>query len=789
MVDAMGLGGPMTIRGRIFGVGLVCAIAACSDGDATVLASFEVRGGVETATVLGATPGVPLTLYDANGEALVTMVTDQLGQAHFAYVPDEHLVIESGDATRFPILEGNTLDEGEGYVIRNDSSTPVESSEPFTVLGIDDVPEPSFYEGQVLTGVHTALLGGLAAGENEADGFGYIEMRDGVTLSVMVRFPDPNLYGPGPWPTVVEYSGYATSRPDSPEPGSMIANLLGYASVGVNMRGSGCSGGVFDVFNPAQHADGYDIIEVVARQDWVAGGRVGMVGLSYSGISQLFVASTRPPSLAAITPLSTIADPWEMQWPGGIYNKGFTRQWVEQRNAEAEVGGMGWVTQQIEMGDEVCENNLHLRTQNIDFESFLRGLEFRPRDADDRSLPLLARQIDVPVYQTGAFQDEQTGALFANMIDRFTATDTKRFTLFNGRHIDGYSPLVVTRWWEFLELFVAQRVPRMNPVVRSAAGAEFADMFGTSNVGFEPDRFEDFADDDLAGVRAAWLAEPDVRVIFENGADPDQPPGAPLGRFETSFSTWPPPGATLRSWYLAGDGRLEADTPSAEGVDAYRFDPAAGSSTFFGPRGYELTPPLWDIDWTQFAEGDVLSYVTEPFDADTVLAGPGYADLWIRSEVDDASVQVTLTEVRPDGIEVLVQSGWLRLGHRKVDEAASDELRILRTYRMEDFEPVPVGEYLRVQVAIPSVAHAFRAESSLRVTISAPGRNHGTWEFEAPTYDQPPTFLVAHGGARASFVAMPTVSGVEVVEGLPACPSLRGQPCREYRPVNNSTVE
>jgi hypothetical protein len=38
---------------------------------------------------------------------------------------------------------------------------------------------------------------------------------------------------------------------------------------------------------------------------------VGMVGLSYSGILQLYAASTNPPSLSAITPLSTIEDPWD----------------------------------------------------------------------------------------------------------------------------------------------------------------------------------------------------------------------------------------------------------------------------------------------------------------------------------------------------------------------------------------------------------------------------------------------------------------------------------------------
>ena len=41
-------------------------------------------------------------------------------------------------------------------------------------------------------------------------------------------------------------------------------------------------------------------VEAVARQPWVLHGKVGMVGLSYSGISQLYVASTNPPHLAAV---------------------------------------------------------------------------------------------------------------------------------------------------------------------------------------------------------------------------------------------------------------------------------------------------------------------------------------------------------------------------------------------------------------------------------------------------------------------------------------------------------
>ena len=88
------------------------------------------------------------------------------------------------------------------------------------------------------------------------------------------------------------------------------------------MRGTGCSGGAFDYFEPLQGLDGYDVIETVARQPWAARHKVGMMGVSYGGISQLFVAATRPPDLAAIAPLSVIDNTQTTLYPGGILNTG-----------------------------------------------------------------------------------------------------------------------------------------------------------------------------------------------------------------------------------------------------------------------------------------------------------------------------------------------------------------------------------------------------------------------------------------------------------------------------------
>ncbi len=734
----------------------------------TAAADFEVAPGVEIATVTGAEPGHELTLVDAEDQKLLSLVTDEEGQAHFAYVPDEYLSYETGDGGTLPTAAGQQLRPGR-YTIRDESAEPVAVTEPFEVLARDDVPEASFYGDQEV-----------------GAGFGYVTVRDGVQLSVNVELPGP--IEDGPYPTVIEYSGYGPSNPNADEPGSMIAQLVGgYATVGVNMRGTGCSGGVFDVFNPAQQADGYDVVEAIAAQPWVEGGKVGMVGLSYSGITQLYVAATQPPSLAAITPLSVIGDAWQMAWPGGIYNSGFTEQWLAERNRQSEGGGTDWVSQQVDGGDETCEENLRIRSQNPDFGEFTRSLEDRPVDADSRDLEQLVEDIEVPVFLTGAWQDEQTGPRFGVMLDRFTGTDREKITLFNGRHPDGYTPLVLTRWYEFLELYLAEEVPRIDEGIRAAAPAFMEDFFGVPGLEFEEDRFAGFADDDLEGVRAEYEAEPKVRVLFENGAgDPDEP-GSPTARFEATFDEWPPPEATPTTWYLGEDGSLAPSAPEGdEAADAFAVDVEAGQDTFFADDSgdYPLLDPLWDFEWAAPASGEGLSYVTEPFQEDTVLAGAGYADLWVRADAEDADVQVTVTAIAEDGTEWLVQSSQLRLSHRAVEGEVGDDLEVEHPFSTEAREPLEPGEWTRAQVAIPSFAQAFRAGSRLRVLISSPGRDRGTWRFDTigAAGDQ---VEIGRSGEHASSVVLPVVDGVDVVAGDPPCPSLRGQACRPYEAFEN----
>ena len=721
---------------------------------------MKVHGGVETLTVTGAEVGAHLEVRDSQGQLLVTLIADHAGNAHLAYVPAEPIVLRSQQDLAEALSDGEVLAPGD-YTV---------ADVPVLVLAVDDIADPSVYE------------------QTLSPGFGYLRVRDGVDLSILVSFPDENLYGAGPYPTVIEYSGYGPSNPDAPQPGTLIANLMGFAVVGVNMRGTGCSGGVFDIFSPAQAADGYDAIETVARQPWVLHNHVGMVGLSYPGISQLYVAATRPPSLAAITPLSVIDDLWRQQWPGGIYNAGFTRAWLVARDKESAAGGMTWDQERIDAGDEVAKQNQMIRTQNFDFEQFGRAIEnFRPTMGARRAASLVD-QIEVPVYLTGAWQDEQTGSRFALMLESFDSSPSQRFNLFNGHHPDGYSPMVILRWFEFLSFHVARRVPVVPELIRSFAPLQFAQVFGY-DAELESDRFGHHADDFEAAF-AEYLAEPRVRILFESGAG-HEVIGATAHRYEAQTDSFPPKGVKPRRWYFAEGAALVESAPAGSGADSYTDDPDAGELAYSMELLSDLdqfTRPKVIIDWTRFADSHRVAYQTAPLTESVLIAGSGHVDLWMCAGSADTAVQVTLTEVRPDGMEQRLQCGWHRPIHAVEDPDHSDELRVDYTFLESDREELVSGEWKRFRIPIHPIAHLLRVGSCLRVAVSTPGRDHPFWCFENPVVEGA-THLVGRSEDHPSSLVLPVWSlDLDHPDDYPPAGSLRGQPSRPAEAIRNVSV-
>ncbi len=694
-------------------------------------ATFAIAPGTEQVTVTGAEPGNTLTLVDRDGADIATGAVDEFGALLFRDV------------------------EGGSIVRVRDALT--QTSE-VKVMSRGDTPPPPFYADQRLP----------------TDGLGYITTRDGTTLSASVWLPGPA--DDGPYPTVVEYSGYSPSDPDSQGFSDLLVGL-GYAYVGVNIRGTGCSGGSFNYFEYTQSLDGYDAIETVASQPWVQNNRVGMVGVSYPGISQLFVAQTQPPSLSAITPFSVIADTAiSTLYPGGILNTGFAVEWANDRTREAQPEGQGWTTGRIEAGDEVCAANQRLRLQNPKLLELIRANQFWTEDLAAGLAPrLFVGQINVPTFIAGAWQDEQTGGHFPTMLDQFTGTDHLYATLTNGLHTEAIGPAVLPRLIEFLDLYVAERTPSLG-IARAAAPLFASALYGTTDVALPAvDRFAGMSH---ADALAAFESEPPIRVLFEEGAADGFPARAPMPRFEAAFEAWPIPDAVAAVWYLTGAGRLgespNQDQPSTD----YLALPDAIPPTFFDDSSGNIWSVDVEYDWQQGGLGTFAAWATDSLAGETVVVGSGSVDLYVMSNLGDTDLEVTITEVRPDGQEMYVQSGWLRASHRTLDEAASTELRPVHAHLEADASPLPDGVFELVRVELLPFAHVFRAGSRIRLIVDAPGGNRPVWEFDTIAGGEKVT--IGHGPLVSSRLVLPVVSSVDAPDEYPECGALRGQPCRQY---------
>ena len=167
------------------------------------------------------------------------------------------------------------------------------------------------------------------------------------------------------------------------------------------------------------------------------------------------------------------------------------------------------------------------------------------------------------------------------------------------------------------------------------------------------------------------------------------------------------------------------------------------------------------------------------------MIGAGALQAWVRASAPSVDLQVTVSEVRPDGKETFVQSGWLRTSLRKLDPDKSTELEPVLSLRKRDAEPLPKGRWADVTVPLYYQGHVYRAGSRIRVTISAVGGDQPIWAFDEVQPSETAKVKVAHSAEMPSRLVLPLVGGVDVPTGLPPCPGLRGEPCRDYQPLEN----
>ncbi len=792
-------------------LGLAPAVVASgSPASATVPATLHANGSVDEAWLTGAGAGDAVTLLQ-NG-APVTMAGNP------------------GTADSLGSLILRELTPGAGYAW--DDTTINQTTPSFTVLA---------------PGSNPALSSSLYTGQAMHQGLNYLTMRDGVQLAATVRYP----YGSTcsstvPCPTVIESSGYGTAGPTDPIPfllaqatgtsctgcgdanllpdsatdvGAVLARVSGFATVSLQMRGTGCSGGAYDLFGYPSDYDAYDAVEIVAHQDWVANHKVGMVGISYSGLSQLPAAGTDPPDLAAIAPMSPTDDLFSTGYPGGIYNDGFAAGWIGDRIDDAKpaatltgttlaplsttpVSGVGqsWVYYEIDAelaatsgASSACLANQALHGQSESLSSLVGPQMVAPgtgpgRDPslfDRRSMDQWATKVTVPVFISGATQDEQTGPQWPALLTALPTTTPVFANIVNGGHIDSTDPQILSRWLEFLDLYVADKVPTPVTGLEGLILDSFtSNASGTSAQAPLPAiRFTTVKR--LTQARNQFTHQtPRVEMLFDSGAGAVGA-GDPQSTYSAGAKSWPPSGKAEK-WSFGAAGTLTTGGRSSkvQTSASLQLDPAARPATSLPSGNAWAAAPPWN--WTPVPAQDGSGFQTAPLASDITIAGPATLDVWVASASPVVDLQATVTEVRPSaGQEEYVTSGFLRSSNQ-VDLPSSTSLFTVPSYLAADAGTLSATSYTLVKIPIDPIVHTFRAGTELRVVISAPGGDRPSWQFDTVD-DGSQTASIGIGGLTPSSLEANVLRSVTDTPTLPACGSLRGEPCRTYVPEANQT--
>jgi uncharacterized protein len=571
------------------------------------------------------------------------------------------------------------------------------------------------------------FAGGAVAAAATVQRQGYIPMADGTQLEYTVDLPA----GTGMFPVAMVYDGYCEGAGPLSCNDVTSANALlaaGYAVLGVSVRGTSCSTGTFDAFSAQESSDGAAAVEWAARQPW-SNGRVGMLGDSFPGITQVGVAGLRPPHLDAIAPFQVTTDLYrDVSYPGGIANTGFGAFWggVDQPNNSYRSG----VEQAVGTGNRGCAQAqlTHLAaepSQNVALEGLQHPFDDAFWHAHEPGAN--ADKIDVPAFGCLSWQDDEVSSRGSSYLSELDPARTWVVAT-NGYHgmCELDSPQITDELVAFFNRFVK----------------------GDSN-GFEH--------------------TPHVQIWHDTSTDSA---GDNVPSWITGFNSYSSIPIRPLALYFRSAGELSLEPPKGDGQpDRYTYPgPALGNEDGVVAGQHNL---LWKAEEPP---GASVAYTTPPLNRDSEFFGSGSANIWLSSTAPDTDLQITLTEVRPDGQEVYVGRGWLRASHRALDPARSTALAPYQTDQQADARPLVPGRPTHMRVQLWPFDYVFRKGSSIRLWIDAPTGPTGGWSLD---FIKTPAINSIYADAQhPSAITLGYLAGGLAEAPLPTCDTLLNQPCR-----------
>ena len=514
-----------------------------------------------------------------------------------------------------------------------------------------------------------------------------VKMDDGVVLRADILRPAAADGSPakGRFPVILTQTPYNKAGKGTNFQNDYLVQR-GYIQVIVDVRGTGSSEGQWTSFGEREQRD-YCRTAAWAVKVPGSNGRMGLYGISYGAITQLYPAACHPKGLKAIFPIVPLGDSYrDVTVSGGHTDTGFMPFWLGLVTGTAMLPASAR-TDPASAGKAVADHVQGAANfQATTLASASLGRELNGVDAAydgpfyrTRSPLEIIEKVDVPTFIVGGIYDlfqrgepmlynalRARGVPSRLLIGPWTHLDASG--LGTGLPADGVPTL------EELELRWFDRY------VRGVKDASLdSDIAPVTLFRLGADRFERATAYPPAGTRYRELRLPTGTV--------DVPYMPVAGACSVSSSQWTAGIAPAGQRLCTGD---------------HRFNDKMGAVIDFPVRGKALR-----------------------------FAGTSAARLFVSTTRADAFVTARLEDVAPDGTSTPLSNGWQLLSLRKLDRSKSlfRNGLLVQPWHPDtraSVLPVEAGSVYRLDVEIFPTAARIPAGHVLRLAIQTNDEPHAT---------------------------------------------------------------
>ena len=469
--------------------------------------------------------------------------------------------------------------------------------------------------------------------------------RDGTELSTDVYMPSDA----GAWPALLLRTPYDNISELSMQRFRPVEwARRGYVFVTQDTRGRYDSSGQWYPFiNEVE--DGHDAVEWVAKQPW-CNGKVGTLGGSYTGLTQLQAAQAGSSHLLAMAPRVAYSDTYHnWVYTGGAFQLAFGLTWSILMSARTAQPQYLWLPEEVHLSTL----NWHLPLITTDeaagrtirhWKDWVSHPSYDQYWRDLSPIEEHYQDVEAPAYHMGGWFDVFLQGTLNNFMGMSTHAKTEGAR--RGQR------LLIGPWIHQL--------------------GQVGTPGKTGDIDFGPNSIIDLSAEEgrwfdywLKDTGNGIMDEPRVKV-FVMGAN----------RWRLA-DDWPLPETQYTPYYfhsqgdansLFGDGFLDTDPPEQETADQFNYDPAhpvmtIGGSTCCVEDSTPVSMGPRDQRPNEYRT-DVLVYTTAPLANDVEVTGPVKVFLHASSSAKDTDFVAKLVDVFPNEYAMNVAEGILRARYR-----------------------------------------------------------------------------------------------------------------------------